>query len=958
MNYKEFLVYDKRKEKDLTYKVDSVTLSEDEKIIFVKFTNRDKAYSYSSDNIVFLRDPENIDFKDKRPYRINAQGDEEEIEDVREILKFGDYMNIRCWKEDESSPNGRMSSMILPSESFVLKDNDVVGAGKSDAINYLKKIAGAESNHSKSENATVESDDSQSDDTIDGQGKNFLESELSSLDYSLRSVLFEYLNYDKKNVAKRSDSKPVIAPFSTNISQLEAIRAAIDNQISVIQGPPGTGKTQTILNLIANLLYRGETVAVVSGNNEATRNVFEKLEKEGLGVISANLGKKENVSIFMENQPTLVEFKGTLSKYSDKPLDSEVGVLEEKVRDLLTSERCRSRYFSLISEYKFESDRFELDPETARKNLPHKLSRIKGSNSVKSAMALIETLMEKGQGGFLGKLRIFLRYGVWLGKRRNVGDIVTNLSALFYGEKIGELGREIEKLDNKYSEKERKEIISEYYEISSKALFGTLKGCFGAMEDISFSNVRGDCNYYKNKKFIKRYPIVLSTTFSIRNCSPKKNFLYDYVIIDESSQVNLTSAVLALSCARNAVIVGDLMQLPHVVPEEYKVVFNEIRKCHKLPEYIDYVKYSLLESMVRKYGDNVPSILLDEHYRCDPEIIGFCNKRFYDGKLLVRTEHKKGNGIIIVADTQSFSVSDKVGKMKLVNERQARIIRDDILLGSESGNRDIGIVAPYRAQVEYVQREFSDIVKGEDILVDTVHKFQGKERSVMVLSTTTYDTRVYDDPEHIDFLNNPNLINVAISRAKDRLYVIGSTTAFSHKGTLLGDLNEYVSYLHGDSRRARSGVRSVFDLMFSDYSPALEKMRRRLLRISEFESENIIATVIKDIIDTEKYGLLDFMHNYPLRFLVDPDTIRNGEDRDFALRSGTHLDFVIYRKLDKGTKLVVEVDGRQHEKPVQKARDERKDRILSEAGICLVRIRTSGSEDPKDVIENALSLTV
>ena len=73
----------------------------------------------------------------------------------------------------------------------------------------------------------------------------------------------------------------------------------MENQISVIEGPPGTGKTQTILNIIANLIYNGKSVAVVSNNNSATANVFEKLKQFDFDYICATLGRKENKENFI-----------------------------------------------------------------------------------------------------------------------------------------------------------------------------------------------------------------------------------------------------------------------------------------------------------------------------------------------------------------------------------------------------------------------------------------------------------------------------------------------------------------------------------------------------------------------------------------------------------------------------------------------------------------------------------
>lgn len=72
--------------------------------------------------------------------------------------------------------------------------------------------------------------------------------------------------------------------------------------MSVIEGPPGTGKTQTILNIIANAVMRGESVAVVSNTNSATENVFEKLRKYNVDFIAAPLGNKTNKETFIKSQ--------------------------------------------------------------------------------------------------------------------------------------------------------------------------------------------------------------------------------------------------------------------------------------------------------------------------------------------------------------------------------------------------------------------------------------------------------------------------------------------------------------------------------------------------------------------------------------------------------------------------------------------------------------------------------
>lgn len=118
------------------------------------------------------------------------------------------------------------------------------------------------------------------------------------------------LNYLQGSIHSLTQKERLIFPFDFNQSQAKAIRAALQFNISVIEGPPGTGKTQTILNLIANILYAGKNCAVISNNNTAVENVYEKLEEEKLAFLAANLGRRTNVIQFFENdqQALLNEF--------------------------------------------------------------------------------------------------------------------------------------------------------------------------------------------------------------------------------------------------------------------------------------------------------------------------------------------------------------------------------------------------------------------------------------------------------------------------------------------------------------------------------------------------------------------------------------------------------------------------------------------------------------------------
>ena len=93
--------------------------------------------------------------------------------------------------------------------------------------------------------------------------------------------------------------------------------------------------------------------------------------------------------------------------------------------------------------------------------------------------------------------------------------------------------------------------------------------------DIPRKKFSEDDLWKNSNEFVKEYPVILSTTFSSRN-SLNSEYIYDYVIMDEASQVDVATGVLALSCAKNAVIVGDTRQLSNVVKKDFEKVADEI----------------------------------------------------------------------------------------------------------------------------------------------------------------------------------------------------------------------------------------------------------------------------------------------------------------------------------------------------------------------------------------------
>ena len=892
MDWRKVCIIDNKDQHDITG--DVTTIEKDYSISRYKvvFENNPMEFQYGFNRISYYDNPEQVDIECKLVF---IKGKFQP--DIKSILLFGGWYKVQYF-------NDAISTVKYTDLRFV--SDKRADKTISEILDYLIEVA------SLDDSRLLKQDEE----------PGFLETQLRNLAVRDDSALFGFFNSD--TTIRDNDSRPIIAPFSSNKSQIDAIKNALDCNFSIIQGPPGTGKTQTILNIIANLIIRGKTVAVVSGNNEATKNVYEKLLKEKLDSLCATLGNKENVIAFFGSQPTKEGLKERVKDSTSTLNDKDMNHLESIVLKLYSASIERARLLAQVEELRVEEQANRLGPAVY---IPPKASSLSGKLTSKQCLefsAFIETLYSKKSWKIIKKLRIYNRFHFWPKKDFSYSSISNYLVQRYYSEKRNEILKRVTEIEKKYPKEKKQLILGLYKRESMKKLNYELNDQYKELEERIFDLK----NYRYDTVFLKYYPIILSTTHSLKFCAPK-GVLFDYVIIDESSQVDLASAAVALGQARKAVIVGDSQQLPHVIPERLHEPLDAIRKKYILSPFMDYRRFSLLESMNVKFGNQIPVTLLNEHYRCDPEIIGFCNKRFYDNQLVIQTEHREGAGISII-ETPSNTARGRT------NPRQAEIIATEIITTEDRAD-DIGIVAPYRDQVALIRQR----LKNKDILVDTVHKFQGKERATIVLSTTSDRVVVKDDPDYVDFLNNPNLINVAISRAKNHLYVLASKELLNQEGTILQDLEKYVSYYSSSSKKVKSKVFSVFDLMFDDYAPILQDMKNRLLKISKFDSENIIATVIDDICKTKRNGLLSFKHNYPLNKIVDVDGMSDVEDRNFILSPGTHCDFVIYDTLDKRIRLIVEVDGKQHDDFLQRKRDERKDRILHDAGLKLIRIKTT-----------------
>ncbi len=872
----------------------------------VIYTNSPKAYHYRAEKVQLLKVQNRLDSS-----QVIITVDGNPLSQVDTILDFGPfYRFLRTGKKALTYPKGQVEL-----QKNCLKDQKQAGV-----FEYFKETAAAVS-------------------LVAEGGLNILSAQYERIkSVSDATVLSCYLDSSKKPEV-RALPEAVIYPFGLNQSQKTAVENALSSQVSIIQGPPGTGKTQTILNIISNAVRNGQTVAVVSNNNSATLNVAEKLEKKGLSFLTAFLGNHDNKELFLAAQtgryPDMSAW--VLEPEEKSQLDQEVTVLSKELSEMLNVKNriaaIEQEFLQLTPEQHYFSEYYNTYAQAPK-------DEVKGLSSQKILSLWLEYeqhAQQKSKLGLLQKISILFRFNrsalkVFL---QTPELVIPYLQRQFYVVRRQELTEERAQLEKKLEQYAFDEKMAELTEKSLRLFRAELSEKFHWQEPrrcFEMRDFRG-----KSAAFNREYPVILSTTYSIKGTLNFEH-VYDYLIVDEASQVDLATCVLAFASAKNIVIVGDLQQLPNVLDNKNFQDSEAVWSRYSLPEIYHFSAHSLLSSAIAAWPE-APTVLLREHYRCHPKIINFCNQKFYGGKLIVMTEDHEEPDVLTMYHTTPGNHA-----RGHLNQRQIDVIREEVLPQLEQkGYESIGIITPYRDQVAAIQTQL-----GRNLEVTTVHKFQGREKDAIILTSV--------DNVITDFVDDPRMLNVAVSRAVKSLTVITAQDPQNDR-TNYGDLARYIEY--NNCAVIESSVHSVFDLLYQGYAEQRRAFLKKHGRVSEYDSENLLYAVIQDILQKDEFSFVDCVAHVSLVNLVKDYSMLTEEETAYARNLLTHVDFLLFRRMDKSPLLAVEVDGTAFHNAgsVQASKDEKKNRIFDLCGIPLLRLRTDGSGE-KERLERELRATI
>ena len=225
-----------------------------------------------------------------------------------------------------------------------------------------------------------------------------------------------------------------------------------------------------------------------------------------------------------------------------------------------------------------------------------------------------------------------------------------------------------------------------------------------------------------------------------------------------------------------------------------------------------------------------------------------------------------------------------------------------------------------------------------------VHNFQGREEDAIIITTV--------DNEITEFVDDPKMLNVAVTRAKKYLRLVVSSSE-NNQNTNIGDLIKYIQYNNFET--VESKTKSIYDLLYKQNRKKRLEYLKNKKRISDYDSENLTYNLICEILKENDYANLDIAVHVPLINVLVNTNLLSEEEKAFARNVWTHIDFVIFNKMNKKILLAIEVDGYyfHREGTEQQKRDNIKNKILYKYDVPLIRLSTVGS-DEKEIIEDAI----
>ncbi|WP_017595605.1 caspase, EACC1-associated type [Nocardiopsis potens] len=585
----------------------------------------------------------------------------------------------------------------------------------------------------------------------------------------------------------RGEVRPVVTGHG-NAAQERILESAMRERLTVATGAPGTGKSELITSVVTTAVAAGESVLVASTNNTAVDEVVRRanglLPGVDLVVRTGNAEKQKNEAEILTRLRT-VRLEAANGRTGAERLDLHQRGLAD-AQAILEEAGAAERRLAVSAPVR-DQDRARVAAEVAVDRL------FPDAEAVRKWRRRVDAAIGRGWTAPLYRwwVRRSLRYG------RDDGELAA--LAEFLGTELewcetrmrlerGGIPEEVHARIADVREKRRED--GRRY-LAAQVARALAEG--GGVLDERLDHLASRGSTWVGMGRLIRVARAWAVTSRSARVFPPKPALFDLVVVDEASQCTIADVLPLLFRAERALVIGDPHQLQPVNPLGAK----EDRRLQTASgldeEWLDdrslaYTRSSAYHASAAALARADREVLwLDEHYRCHPDIVAPVNRRFYGNRLAVRT---RTPGLAAPArqavqwiDVQG--ATDRPGGRSCRNTGEAdEVVRLLRRLWTElPPDADIGVATPFTAQKRELEGRLSGA--GERIRVGTVHTFQGGERDVMVVSPAAA-TGVARGPGQWA-ARGENLWNVAVTRARSRLYLVGDQRYWSEQEGLLAD---------------------------------------------------------------------------------------------------------------------------------------------------------------------------
>ncbi len=621
-----------------------------------------------------------------------------------------------------------------------------------------------------------------------------------------------------------NDSQPFfpVTPLSLSDSQEDVIKKIEENDFLAVYGPPGTGKSQTIVNTVAHLIATGKTVLVASRMDKAVDVVADRLNELNAPYLALRAGRSNYQKQLNLELQELLSNKINLNSGLNDDMVADVDDMKDLLKDIKRLEDSALSILSLEKKYTSIYEEYEMSKDSISDLvlLNDKL-KFQQLEEAKKIYSIIEEIENKYKKSLFDKIKLFFDYKkikklLKLNKVLNeeiLKRLPYELNVVMEEAKLTKIEDEINSKGNLHQILRRIKLLkSKQKKLATDILKNKRRT---ALKNIltdaqkrrrlmihSKSLVSRKTNLQNRllekedfKPLLSAFPCWCTTTYAISNSLPLKPAMFDVVIIDEASQCDIASCIPVLFRAKKAIIVGDDKQLPHLS------FLEKAKEQSFLSQYGIDDKYQLMwrfreNSMfdLANYYSTTP-VLLDEHFRSPAPIIQFSSDEFYAGKIKVMSPDINLENIVELRVVKDGYVDKDATRNVPECEEVIKTIQEIIIKNKDNENPPtIGVISPFRAQVDLIKKAILKVFDNDTILkyrldCGTAHTFQGDERDIMLLSWA-YAKNSY--PQSLMFAQKPNLFNVAITRARHKLINFISREVNELPEGLLRNYLEYV----------------------------------------------------------------------------------------------------------------------------------------------------------------------